>query len=78
MGNFFYHYFFEQGGYHELQNEPDGVKEKLAEEIVSFIDDRLASSTHDEVQAGSEPPASETTNSAVVTELASDSAKAKM
>ncbi|KJA28801.1 hypothetical protein HYPSUDRAFT_61643 [Hypholoma sublateritium FD-334 SS-4] len=28
-----------QGGYHELHNEPDGVKEKLADEIVSFIEE---------------------------------------
>jgi acylglycerol lipase len=26
-----------QGGYHELQNEPDGVKERLAEEIIGFV-----------------------------------------
>ena len=62
---------FEQGGYHELQNEPDGVKEKLLEEVVSFIDDRLASSTLGGVQA-------ETTNPDVLTESADDSAKAKM
>lgn len=29
------------GGFHELQNEPDGVKEKLADEVVQFIEDRL-------------------------------------
>lgn len=29
---------FEQGGFHELQNEPDGVKEKLAEEVITFVD----------------------------------------
>lgn len=64
---------FEQGGYHELQNEPDGVKEKLLEEVVSFIDDHLASSTlAKETQAGSESLASEATN------RAADSAKAKM
>jgi acylglycerol lipase len=60
----------EQGGYHELQNEPDGVKEKLLEEVVSFIDDHLASSTLVE-EAGSEPLVSETINR-------TDSAKAKM
>lgn len=65
---------FEQGGYHELQNEPDGVKEKLAEEVVSFVDGRLASSTLEEAQADSEPRAPETTNPADVTE----SSKAKM
>jgi len=58
------------GGYHELQNEPDGVKEKLLEEVVSFIDDRLASSTLEEAQAGSEPRAPETVNPADVAETA--------
>lgn len=61
-----------QGGYHELQNEPDGVKEKLVEEIVSFIDDRLASSTTLEEAEVHRTP--ETTNPADVTE----SSKAKM
>lgn len=68
---------FEQGGYHELQNEPDGVKEKLLEEVVSFIDDHLASFTPaKEAQADSESPASglEITNP----ELTRDSTKAKM
>jgi hypothetical protein len=46
----------------------------LVEEIVSFIDDRLASSNLEEAQAGSEPIAPETTNPDVVAE----SAKAKM
>jgi hypothetical protein len=46
----------------------------LVDDIVSFIDNRLASSTLEEAQAGSEPIAPETTNPAVVTELA----KAKM
>ncbi|KDR75615.1 hypothetical protein GALMADRAFT_248137 [Galerina marginata CBS 339.88] len=27
------------GGFHELQNEPDGVKEKLADEVVAFIEE---------------------------------------
>ena len=76
--NFVYGIFFSslsnKGGYHELQNEPDGVKEKLAEAIISFIDNRLASSTPEEAQSGSEPHAPETTNSADVGE----SAKAKM
>ncbi|KAF9486087.1 alpha/beta-hydrolase [Pholiota conissans] len=30
-----------EGGFHELQNEPDGVKEKLAEEIVSFVEEHI-------------------------------------
>jgi hypothetical protein len=46
----------------------------LVEEIVSFIDNRLASSTLEEAKADSEPRAPETTNPADVGE----SAKAKM
>lgn len=72
------------GGYHELQNEPDGVKEKVLEEVVSFIDGHLdpvvASSTaevKEEAATQQVAVAPETTNPAVVTELASDS-KAKM
>lgn len=34
-----------QGGYHELQNEPDGVKERVADEIVAFIEGHLPSSS---------------------------------
>ncbi|KAJ3575287.1 hypothetical protein NP233_g1202 [Leucocoprinus birnbaumii] len=30
-----------EGGFHELQNEPDGVKEKLADEVVHFIESHL-------------------------------------
>jgi acylglycerol lipase len=30
-----------QGGYHELHNEPDGVKEKVAEECIVFIESHL-------------------------------------
>jgi acylglycerol lipase len=29
------------GGFHELQNEPDGVKEKLVDECISFIEGHL-------------------------------------
>jgi len=81
---------FKQGGYHELHNEPDGVKEKLVEEVVSFIDDHLTQPEVDSptpeavkeaavaVEANSEPPVSETTKPAAITEVAHDSAKAKM
>ncbi|PPQ93829.1 hypothetical protein CVT25_013538 [Psilocybe cyanescens] len=31
-----------EGGFHELQNEPNGVKEKLADEIVAFIEEHLS------------------------------------
>jgi acylglycerol lipase len=30
-----------QGGFHELQNEPDGVKEKLVEQIVNFVEETV-------------------------------------
>lgn len=30
-----------KGGFHELHNEPDGVKEKLVEECISFIESHL-------------------------------------
>jgi hypothetical protein len=49
----------------------------LLEEVVSFIDNRLASSTLEEAQAGSELLAPETTNPDIMTE-SRDSAKAKM
>jgi acylglycerol lipase len=29
------------GGYHELQNEPDGVKEKLVAQVIAFIEGHL-------------------------------------
>jgi hypothetical protein len=84
-GNFFIS--FEQGGYHELHNEPDGVKEKLVEEVVSFIDNHVTqpSSAPEEVTkeaetqqvAGAEPVA-ESTSPAAVAELGPESAKAKM
>ena len=34
-----------QGGFHELQNEPDGVKEKLVHDIVVFVDAHLSQET---------------------------------
>ncbi|KAF4620954.1 hypothetical protein D9613_000910 [Agrocybe pediades] len=34
-----------EGGYHELQNEPDGVQEKLANEIITFIEEHSAQAT---------------------------------
>ncbi|KAF5355062.1 hypothetical protein D9756_005516 [Leucocoprinus leucothites] len=30
-----------EGGFHELQNEPGGVKEKLADEVIQFIESHL-------------------------------------
>lgn len=37
-----------QGGYHELQNEPDGVKEKVAQEVITFIEEHLPATTANE------------------------------
>jgi len=46
-----------EGGYHELHNEPDGVKEKLVEECDLWIESRLsgASSTPDAQEATPAP-----------------------
>jgi acylglycerol lipase len=40
-----------QGGYHELHNEPDGVKEKVIEECISFIEAHLERRPEPEVTA---------------------------
>lgn len=34
-----------QGGYHELQNEPDGVKEKFTDECVVWAEEHFSSTT---------------------------------
>jgi hypothetical protein len=34
-----------QGGFHELQNEPNGVKEKLANDVVVFVKAHLPQDT---------------------------------
>jgi hypothetical protein len=34
-----------QGGYHELQNEPDGVKEKFTDECVAWAEEHFSSIT---------------------------------
>ncbi|KAF9450096.1 alpha/beta-hydrolase [Macrolepiota fuliginosa MF-IS2] len=57
-----------EGGFHELQNEPDGVKEKLVEEVIEFIEARLpptisvteAESMDIPPSPIAEPPSSET------------------
>ncbi|KAF8963601.1 Alpha/Beta hydrolase protein [Flammula alnicola] len=49
-----------QGAYHELQNEPDGVKEKLAGEIVAFIKE-YSSSPSSSVAAAATPVVAEET-----------------
>jgi len=33
---------FLQGGYHELHNEPDGVRDKLADAIIAFIEEHVS------------------------------------
>ncbi|KAF9529791.1 Alpha/Beta hydrolase protein [Crepidotus variabilis] len=45
-----------EGGYHELHNEPDGVKEKLADRIIAYIEEQIA--------AGSSEAVARTSNSA--------------
>ncbi|KAG5645409.1 hypothetical protein DXG03_006233 [Asterophora parasitica] len=35
-----------QGGFHELQNEPNGVKEQLVADVVAFIEAHLQGNTH--------------------------------
>lgn len=34
-----------QGGYHELHNEPDGMREQLIDEILTFIEEHAKSSS---------------------------------
>jgi len=34
-----------EGGYHELQNEPDGVKEKFTDECVTWVEEHFPSAT---------------------------------
>ena len=40
-----------QGGYHELQNEPDGVSEKMVEECITWIEARIPSKAGDDAAA---------------------------
>ncbi|KAH9485599.1 Putative monoglyceride lipase [Psilocybe cubensis] len=49
-----------EGGFHELQNEPDGVKEKLADEIIAFIEKHLSTSATYVVQTEMVPVESST------------------
>jgi acylglycerol lipase len=63
-----------QGGYHELHNEPDGVKEKLAETIIAFVQKCCSNKNATvELAESSSGPASRTEGAAE-----SDAAKAKM
>jgi len=41
-----------QGAYHEIQNEPDGVKEKMAEECITWIEARLTGASSAPAMAG--------------------------
>lgn len=43
---------FLQGAYHEIQNEPDGVKEKMAEECITWIEARLSGASSAPATAG--------------------------
>ncbi|KAF7966674.1 hypothetical protein HWV62_37502 [Athelia sp. TMB] len=40
-----------EGGYHELQNEPDGVSEKMVEECIAWIEARIPSKAGDDTAA---------------------------
>ncbi|PPQ98353.1 hypothetical protein CVT26_013609 [Gymnopilus dilepis] len=63
-----------EGGYHELQNEPNGVKEKLADEIVAFIEEHLSEpSVPQEIQ-----PATETEGQKADAESPADPARSKL
>jgi len=52
------------GGYHELQNEPDGVSGKLAEEIITFVEEHLAATaTSSDTAAETTQPTEESAES---------------
>ena len=54
---FFFPIISFQGGYHELHNEPDGVREKLADTIIAFIEGHLlGKNAIEEVEATSSGP----------------------
>ena len=42
---FFFLYFREKDGYHELHNEPNGVKDRFIDECISWVEARLPSSS---------------------------------
>ncbi len=43
--------FILKGGYHELQNEPDGVKEKFTDECVAWAEEHFLVAAGDATQA---------------------------
>ncbi|PPQ64553.1 hypothetical protein CVT24_008455 [Panaeolus cyanescens] len=54
------------GGYHELQNEPDGVQERLLNEIVGFINEHLTvPAPKPQAESTPQPPAESTEVEAV-------------
>ncbi|KAF6763006.1 Alpha/Beta hydrolase protein [Ephemerocybe angulata] len=44
-----------EGGFHELQNEPDGVKERLVDEIIQFVEGHVSSQSKQVPSASTEP-----------------------
>ena len=42
---FFFLFFPEKDGYHELHNEPNGVKDRFIDECISWVEARLPSSS---------------------------------
>lgn len=43
--------FILKGGYHELQNEPNGVKEKFTDECVAWVESHFPTAAEDTTQA---------------------------
>jgi len=54
-----------QGGYHELQNEPDGVQEKLVNEIKTFVDEYASSAADVESSSKTETPSKDAAGTTV-------------
>ncbi|EDR09087.1 uncharacterized protein LACBIDRAFT_294023 [Laccaria bicolor S238N-H82] len=54
------------GGYHELQNEPDGVQEKLADEIKTFVDEHASSAADVEPSSETETPSKDAAGATTV------------
>jgi acylglycerol lipase len=50
-----------QGGYHELHNEPDGVREKLAETIIAFVQEHASDRKESKAGTSSGPAESSET-----------------
>ncbi|TFK44955.1 Alpha/Beta hydrolase protein [Crucibulum laeve] len=51
------HHSLYEGGYHELQNEPNGVQQRLTDEIIAWIEEVLTSSVTTEMNTAAKPEA---------------------